>query len=319
LPPLENAQVKVYSLSFVPVQEAASKIESLFGTQTLRVAADERTNSLIVYGKPDSLAALDTLLSRVDEQANPTKKQDGTGQGGGVAARSLLLRLFWLADGLPQERPEQNAAEYLPKSVLQATKQLGLLSPHLVAQTVTSLAIGREDYVDFSTNVPALLNHQPTNLASEGRLKLAADDRVRIEMGVHVLGPSVNCDLRGSLATPLGHYMVIGTANSILAQGGAPVAMPAGGFGRGFGPGPGIPSGPGGGPAGAGMGPEGGAAPGGFDGGRPPAGAFAPGGAGPGGDPQQPAPNYIPSRFAFVVQVIEGQSYPPENSRTKGE
>src|SRR3954452_1657356 len=103
LPPLENAQVKVYSLSFVPVQEAASKIESLFGTQTLRVAADERTNSLIVYGKPDSLAALDMLLSRVDEQANPGKKQDGIGQGGGVAARSLLLRLFWLADGLPQE------------------------------------------------------------------------------------------------------------------------------------------------------------------------------------------------------------------------
>src|SRR4051812_25226594 len=171
LPPLQNAQVKVYSLSFAPVQEAATKIESLFGTQTLRIAADERTNSLIVYGTPDSLAALDALMSRIDEQANPGKKGDGSAQAGAAAARSLLLRVFWLADGLPKEHPEQNAADYLPKSVLQATKQLGLLSPQLVTQTVTSLAIGREDYVDFSTNVPALLNHQPTNLSSQGRLK----------------------------------------------------------------------------------------------------------------------------------------------------
>src|SRR4051812_44284939 len=35
LPPLENAQVKVYPLSFAPVREAAQTIESLFGTQSL--------------------------------------------------------------------------------------------------------------------------------------------------------------------------------------------------------------------------------------------------------------------------------------------
>src|SRR5262249_10199613 len=159
---------------FAPVQEAATKIEELFGTQTLRVAADERTNSLIVYGKPDSLAALDTLMTRVDEQANQTKKGDGSAQPG-TSARSLLLRVFWLADGLPETRPELDPAAYLPKSVLQATKQLGLGSPQLITQNVSSLAVGREDYVDFSNNIPALLYPQPTSLTSEGRLKLAAD------------------------------------------------------------------------------------------------------------------------------------------------
>jgi hypothetical protein len=317
LPPLENGQLKVYALGAVPARAASQTIESLFGAQVLRIAVDERSNSLIVYGKSDTLAAVDVLLTRLGEQAVPAAGAEKAKQSA-AAPRSLLLRVFWLADGLP-EGVGQTPTDFLPESVIQAATKLGLVAPRLVTQTVNSLALGREDGVDFSTNVPAILFEQPVGLTCEGRIKLVSDDRVRLEMGVHVSGPAINCDLNGSLATPLGHYMVLGTANSVMAENGR--AWPAmagdpgmagpGGFGSGrFGPGrPGQPGVgvPGANPAG----------PAGF---APPAGIAGPGGpdeaGGPGAVAAPGKPKFNSSRFAFVVQVIDGQSYPAEKEKS---
>jgi hypothetical protein len=317
MPPLENGQLKVYSLGAVPARAAAQTIESLFGSQVLRIAVDERSNSLIVYGKSDSLPAVDALLSRLDEAA-PAAGREKSKQGTASAPKSVLLRVFWLADGQP-EGVGQNPADFLPKSVVQATNKLGLEAPRLVSQTVNSLAVGREEAVGFSTNVPAVLVNQPAGLDCDGRLKLVSDDRVQLEMHVTVKGAAANCELRGSLATPLGHYMVLGTANSVLPEGGAA----AGAMGGGPGMGPGAP----------GAGRFGVARPGGFrggpEGGLGPGGAAGPeGGAGPGvvegevsvapgAGGQAAKPNFKSSRFAFVVQVIEGQSYPADASSPK--
>jgi hypothetical protein len=321
LPPLENGTMKVYRLSFVPAREAAATVESLIGSQTLRFAVDERNNSLIAYSKPESVPALDTLLMRLDEQAAEGAKGENSKQSSAAGPRSLLLRVFWLADNLPGWIG-QDPNEFLPKSVVEATGKLGLVSPRLVTQTVNSLAIGREDAVDFSTYVPALLFDQPVSLTCEGKLKLASDDRVRSEMVVTVEGPTLNCNLRGSLATPLGHYMVLGTANSVLAEGtpeNAPIGAAPGMMGPGMGPRA---------PAGgrAGVAPEQ-AGPGGFRGGpvaRKGLGGAAgsEGGAAPGGEfgvpgapPQPENVKFNSSRFAFVVQVVGGQSYPAENDK----
>jgi hypothetical protein len=303
-------------LMFAQARDASKTVESLFGSQRLRVAVDERSNSLLVYGTPDVVAALDALLPRLDEQASPKGSEKST--QGTASPRSLLVRVFWLADNLP-ETAGQNPADFLPKSVLAATHKLGLEAPRLVTQTVNALATGKDDSVDFSTSVPAVLLEQPVGMGCEGKLKLVSDDRVRVDMGVHVGGPSVNCELRGSMATPLGHYMVLGTANSMIAEGGP---MPGGagmgmgpgmmGPGRGFGrPGPGV-GGPEGGPTGPGA-----AAPGG-EFGR--AGADPNVGSGEGAAVGPPAkPKFETSRFAFVVQVIEGQSYEAEKTKSDRE
>ncbi len=319
LPPLENGQVKMYSLAYSPAREAAHTIESLFGSQALRVGVDERTNTLVVYAKPDSIAALDALLERLDRQAAPTNAADKSKQSAIAAPRSLLLRVFWLADGLP-EGAGQKPADFLPKSVLLATNKLGLEAPQLVTQTVNSLALGREEAAGFSTNVPAVLLGQPVGLNCEGKLKLVSEDRVQLEMGVNVGGPSVNCQLKGSLATPLGHYMVLGTANSMIAEDGP--AAGAMGAGPGMMPG-GAPGGPeGGGRFGVVPQTPGAEGPRGFRGagglGRP--GATPPGAEfGPGAGAPAAKPIYNTSRFAFVVQVIEGQSYPAEKGKSDGE
>lgn len=317
MPPLENGQLKVYSLGAVPARAAAQTIESLFGSQVLRIAVDERSNSLIVYGKSDSLPAVDALLTRLDEAA-PNAGREKSKQGAAAAPRSVLLRVFWLADGQP-EGVGQNPAEFLPKSVLQAANKLGLEAPRLVSQTVNSLAIGREEAVNFSTNVPAVLLNQPAGLNCDGRLKLVSDDRVQLEMHVIVNGPAANCELRGSLATPLGHYMVLGTANSLMPEGGVAADAMGGGPGmgpggpapgRGFGAAPsraGFRGGPQGGPGPDASGPEGGSGPGAAEGNV----------SGPAVGGQAARPNFKSSRFAFVVQVIEGQSYAADASSPK--
>lgn len=318
LPPLENGQLKVFSLIAVPARAAGQTIESLFGSQVLRIAVDERSNSLIVYGKPDSLGAVEVLLGRLDESAAATPGSEKSKQSAAAAPRSLLLRVFWLADNL-REGVGQKPADFLPDSVIRAATKLGLEAPRLVTQTVNSIALGREDAVDFSASVPAVLFDQPVGLNSQGRIKFASDDRVRLEMGVHVGGPAINCELNGSLATPLGHYMVLGTANSIMAEGG-PAAGAMGGAGM-MGPGgqeggelgaarSGQPfrgrANPNQGPGGFGRA-EGAAGPGAVPGAQP---------GGPGAGEQRPKQYFNTSRFAFVVQVIEGQSYPAEKDKS---
>jgi hypothetical protein len=313
LPPLENGTMKVYRLTFAPARDAAATVESLIGSQTLRIAVDERSNSLIAYSKPESVPALDTLLMRLDEQAAEGAKGENSKQSSAAAPRSLLLRVFWLADNLPPQ-VGQDPVEFLPQSVVQATSKLGLVTPRLLTQTVNSLAIGREDAVDFSTYVPALLFDQPVSLTCEGKLKLVSDDRVQSEMVVHVEGPALNCNLRGSLATPLGHYMVLGTANSVLAEGAAgnaPFGAAPGMMGPGMGPGGPV--------AGRAVFTPGRQGPGGFRGGAAgPEGGAAPGSefGAPGAPPQPENAKFNTSRFAFVVQVVEGQSYPAEKDKS---
>lgn len=310
LPPIENGQVKVYTFKYAAPRDAAETIESLLGKQAMRIAVDDRTNSLIVYGKSDTIPALDALITRLDEQSRPANAADKANSAT-AAPRSYMLRLFWLADGV-SDTVGQTPSDYLPKSVLQACHRLGLESPRLITQSVNSLAIAHDNASACETNVPALLEHQTANLVSGGSVQLMADDRVHVEMHIAVSGQTLNCEVRGSAAIPLGHYIVLGTANSVLADVHNSGPSGPGGPGAGEAAPPGAAVGPGLAP-----GPEG---PGGrFNGpfGRP-------GGGGPGGPgafvPMNP--NDVPlstARFAFVVQVVDGQSYPSEKTVSDNE
>jgi hypothetical protein len=281
LPPLLG-ELKVFSLRSVPAKSAADAIESLFGVQDMRVAVDERTNTLIVFGKAEAVPKVEALLLRLDE--NDQHRGGATGEP--QSRRSLLLRLFWLADGLP-EGEGSDPAEILPASVLRATQKLGLRKPRLVAQTVNSLAVGGADDVNFATSVPAVLAKQTVNLDCSGEIKLVRDDMAGLEMKIQVT-MDVSCQVQGSLAIPLEHFMVLGTANSVMADAfGAPGAE------------------------GAMMGAEGGMA-GGFGGRFQPFGrAQIPVAVDDSGQPVEP--KFTTSRFAFVVQVIDGESFPPED------
>jgi hypothetical protein len=249
-----------------------------------------------------------------------------------------------MADSLPKGEG-QDATEFLPESVINATERLGLHEPRLVTQTVNSLAVAADSAVEFSTSVPAVVFKQPAGLTCSGHMRPLSQDRTTLQVQIQVSGASINCQLGGSLATPLGHYMVLGTANSVV---GDPAAM-AQAAPMGMGMTPGMFGGYGGG--GFGRGGYGGEYGRGGEGGylgRPGRGAYGGearaeeetqaremervGQAGPDGSPPGPAatvdpatglpaaaeaaapaePKYNTSRFAFVVQVIEGESFPAE-------
>jgi hypothetical protein len=297
LPPLDEAEIKVFALRNARAVQAAEIVDSLLGAGVVRVAIDERTNSLIVAGNGDSLKVIEALLLRIDEQAELSPDPRAADADASVP-RSLILRTFWLADALP-EGQGQDPDDILPRSVLRAVEQLGLDEPRLVGQTVNSLSrddnAGRE--VTFNSRVPAVVFQRFADYSCSGRVWPVHEDRIEVEvnLAVTINGGNV-ADLSGSLATPLGHFMVLGTANLVSPDS---ASIPTGMMGM----------------EGGGFGGRGG-----FDGGR--GGDFGAAGAvdpatgspiGPDGNPLAPAePKFNTSHFAFVVQVIEAESFADE-------
>ena len=286
LPPLKDAEIKFFSLKFVKAAQAADTIGTLLGREPVRIAIDDRTNSLIVVGKAESLTIIEALLSRLDNEAQAESAPKAAAATLPVSSerQTLLLRVFWLANGVDNL---DSADGYLPPPVINSLAKLGLADARLVTQTVNSLSVEEGGSpVEFSTNVPAMLFEQPVTLVSSGTMGATSDGRAEVDMQLSVGGAGVNCELKGSLATPMGHFMVLGTANSVIPEYQAvDPAAAEGGMG-------GMPMGRGG-EMGRGMGRRGEG--GGF--------GMAMGG--------MPAAKYNASRFAFVVQVIEAESFEP--------
>lgn len=310
LPPLKDAEVRVFQLKNTKAAAAAQKVELLFGSQPLRIAVDEASNGLIVFGKAEAIPQVEQLIIKLDELA-----ATGTAEYVDVlvdrnvvteptaARRTLLLRVFWLANGV---EGLDGADAYLPPDVIKSLGKLGLADPRLVTQTVNSLSVEEGgSSMEFSTNVPAILFEQPVTLTCAGTMGATTDNRADVYMQLTVGGIGVNCDLKGSLATPLGHFMVLGTANSVIPEYASQDkvrneirikmqeatqrrAEEESEMGRGGGYG-----GRGGEMGGRGMEMEGGF-------------GMAMGG--------MPAAKYNASRFAFVVQVIEAESFEPEGN-----
>ena len=297
LPPLKDAEVRVFQLKNTKAAAAAEKVELLFGSQPLRIAVDEASNGLIVFGKAEAIPQVEQLIIKLDELAVAGRDGFDTVMvdrnvvtAPAAARRTLLLRVFWLASGV---QDLDSADGYLPAPVINSLAKLGLSDPRLVTQTVNSLSVEEGgSSVEFSTNVPAILFEQPVTLTSAGTMGATTDNRADVDMRLTVGGAGVNCELKGSLATPLGHFMVLGTANSLIPEQQAMMAPTEGETGMGM-------------PMEGGRGMEMG------EGGR--------GYGGRGGEMggrgmamgELPAAKYNASRFAFVVQVIEAESFEP--------
>ena len=286
LPPLKDAEVRVFPLKNTKAADAADKVELLFGTQPLRIAVDDASNGLIVFGKAEAIPQVEQLIIKLDDLAVASPggfvpafiDRDAVSAQPAAPRRTLMLRIFWLAHGV---QDMQSADDYLPRGVIESLAKLGLDDARVLTQTVNSLSAEEGGgAVEFSTNVPALLFQQPVTLTSSGTLNATTDSRAEVEIQLSVAGPGVSSDLKGSLTTPLGHYMVLGTANSVIPEQQASDPAAASGEGMGMG--------------------------------MPMAGgAEMPGAYGMAG---MPPAKYNASRFAFVVQVIEAESFEPEGN-----
>jgi hypothetical protein len=195
------------------VAKTAQTVESLFGVSQMRVAVDDRTNSLVVFGKQDSMKIVEAVLLNLDKKAEPkSKESDVVGSG-----RSYLVRVFWLSEGSGQM---EWTAECIPgnvDAVLAGLSSLGIERPQLIAQTATSLTDINSESLDFRSRVSAVLMDQEVNLAALGSLRRLDDERIGLDLRLEVTGATM-CDVQGSLAMPMGHFMILGTTCSVIHE-----------------------------------------------------------------------------------------------------
>jgi hypothetical protein len=288
LPEILNSVTVVYTLRNAQAQAVADVLLRLFGPGQIRTAIGEDQSRLIVLSEPMLEEQVRELVQSLD---SPPTTEEVVGETGGSdhGPQSLLVRIFWVADHLP-EGEGQELANFLPTGVIEAFENLGLESPRVVAQTVNSVARPANDRspepVTFATTTQVISSSiASTQLQSKGIATLNNKGRVDLNVEI-VLSGGTNCQVAGTITAPLGHYVVLGTANSMVldpknAAAGVTVdqatAQGIDGGGR------------------AGMG---------FDGGRgydPGMGGMPFGGTLP--------PSMKSSRIAFVVQVIENASY----------
>ena len=214
LPPLKNPVTKVYALKYVEAPRAAAVINDLFGG-VARIAQDGQR--LIIAADDPPSAQIEVLLSTLDAPASdPPRPTTGssTDNEEQQGPATLLVRVFWIGDGVPDK---DSAAADLPTGVISALGQLGLRNPVLIAQAVNSLNDDASESVSFSTRIPTVAYGQPVELQGEGAAKWLSKERLGINLKLRVEG-AMSCELAGSLAMPLGHYMVLGTANSTIAD-----------------------------------------------------------------------------------------------------
>jgi hypothetical protein len=292
LPAIADPQTAVYQLSHVEAKGIADALMRIFGSGQMRVAIGDDPKTLIVVATMELADDVEELVQSLDVQPSANRGAVGAATANPAAGpRSLLVRIFWVADHLP-EGEGQELATFLPFGVIEAFENLGLESPRVVTQTVNSVARPATDRsadpVSFATTTQVISpSIAATQLKSNGVATLNNEGRVDLNVEIELSG-GTNCQVAGTITAPLGHYVVLGTANSMVldpkSAAAGPTVDPA--TGQGF--------------AGGGRGGMG------FDGGR----GYDPGmgmGSMPFGGTLPP--NMKSSRLAFVIQVIENKSH----------
>jgi len=307
LPPLEDGTLRAFRLKYVDPEVLAHTLEVLLGPNRLRLVPDSSHGTLLAYADRESMNQLEELVEQLDASTTPKESTE---------PRSLMVRIFWLADGLP-EADGSDAGDYLPDAVLKAIGRLGLRSPRLVSQSTASLAIGlAEEERAFRFKFPAVVHGKHLEFNTYGEMVL--NEQPQLSLQLEVSGPFPFA-LSGRLSAPLGHYMVLGAGNYVADARGGREIRPRGRAARGSGDEGEDGIGPGGyGGEGFGGGEYGGEgfnpAPSGAEGSieGQMGGRFGGRGDADGPAGSSPKAKLSTSRFAFVVQVIEAESFAPQ-------
>ena len=211
----QGATTRVFALQNSPAAESARVLSEILGGKPLRIAVDERTNSLIVMADEETSEVVEALLTRLDVSP-PRTQQDLTGE-------TLQLRIVWLLDG-NDEHAKQRSANFVGVNVIKALNELGFESPEVVCQQVATFTMGTNREGRFDFHVPVLINSQRWQFQGQGQVQPIGNDRfnLRFDLGFSQVDPRTGRNrsgesgqLGGSIHTPLGHYTVMGTTTFV--------------------------------------------------------------------------------------------------------
>ncbi len=214
LPPLEDGTIQAFNLKNIDPGVLAETLEMLLGPNQVRLVPDAEHSTLLAYANKESMRQIQEMIVQLD--ATFKSSESASGEAEPEEPRSLMVRIFWLADGLPEWEgiSTGNLLDYLPGSVLEAVERLGLEGPRLVSQSTASVVIGEEEEgSEFHFKFPAIAIGAPLQFQSHGEMML--EERPRMNLHVEISGEMGSFELGGRLSAPLGHYMVLGTANYV--------------------------------------------------------------------------------------------------------
>ncbi len=215
LPPLENGLLQVFQLREIDPVEVAEILNELLGPAQLRMAPDSEHSRLLVYARQKILDEISALIQQFDVPEDPNSSQAKDDK---YLAESLMVRIFWLSDGAtyPDAQPANN---FLPNSVTEALKHVGIAAPFLVLQSNTSIALNEDGAASFHVHdLPVNVFNDRLRFSAEGEVHAVDTNQIRLRMETateRTVGnePIAENHIGGSMVAPLNHFMVLGTTN----------------------------------------------------------------------------------------------------------
>jgi hypothetical protein len=206
LPP--NAVLKAFKLQYVKPEEIGQALHNITGGGGPRVSIDERTNSLLIAGEDKQMGVVQQVIETLDQPAGQ--------KGHGID--TLQVRVVWVLDaddkeGKPAEMP------YVNKDVVAGLRDLGFESPRVMCQQVTTLTLERERMGKFQFLIPVVAEGSAWEFDGEGVISPSNEDRYSLQFKLGLQQPNNpnNCQVGGSILTPLEHYTVMGTSTFVAA------------------------------------------------------------------------------------------------------
>jgi hypothetical protein len=204
----EKPNVLILPLRHAQAGEVAEVLRQVYGGMDLRVAVDERLNRLIVLTDPKMSKPVNYLVDVLDQQAGST---DGDKQ----AERNLQVRVLWLVYG-PTAIGDEPDERSLSPAAIEALHDLGLAHPRIACQDVTTLSPPGDDFSTFQFKVPVNFDKLRVTFGGEGTVYGSGGGQYCIQLSIKTTDPGgENCQMSGSLVTPLEHYVVLGSTNFI--------------------------------------------------------------------------------------------------------
>lgn len=211
----ENAVLRTFSLKYVKPEEIGQALHNITGGGGPRVAVDQRTNALLIAGTDKQISVADQLVQTLDQPGGDQK---------GKTAETLQLRVVWIVDGLPGTEGKNVEPPFVSPQVLDGLVELGFETPRVMCQQVSMLTVDRSDKQNgghFNFRLPVLVQGGPWQFEGQGNVTPIDDDRFSVGFNMTLRQPEKeDCELTGSIITPLAHYNVLGTTTFVNMEDG---------------------------------------------------------------------------------------------------
>jgi hypothetical protein len=204
----DNAMLRAFTLKYVKPEEIGQALHNITGGGGPRIAVDERTNALVIAGTEKQMSVAEQLVQTLDQPGADQK---------GKSAETLQVRVVWIVDGLPDTEGKNVEPPYVSPQVLEGLIDLGFETPRVMCQQVSMLTLDKDRRRgQFHFQLPVLVQGNSWQLEGQGEISPADGEKYALQFNLNLGQPKKqDCQLGGSILTPLAHYNVLGTTTFV--------------------------------------------------------------------------------------------------------